>query len=145
MSEASDSDFPAIRAASDRWMRAWKEQDRAVLEELLAPDYALIIASAPDHRFDRSSWLDLPMGAYVCTRFGYEAVQFRCLSSEIVAMSAIADFDATLAGVDRSGRFFVVDLWRRAGSGWQVSARYSSPPPTADTTVASMVRMGVEE
>lgn len=43
-------------------------------------------------------------------------------------MSAIADFDATMAGIDRSGRYFVTDLWRRTDLGRQVCARYSRGP-----------------
>jgi hypothetical protein len=142
VSASSAKDFDDILSASERWMRAWQEQDANKLEALLAPDYALVVASAPHYTFDRTSWIDLAVGSYVCTRFAYEHVQFHRLSDEIVAMSAIADFDARLGTEDRSGRFFVTDLWRKAASGWQVCARYSSPPPEIDRTVTLMI--GVE-
>jgi ketosteroid isomerase-like protein len=138
-------DFDQVHAASEQWMRAWIEQDRATLEKLLAPDYALVIATAPDHRFDRAAWLELAVGAYVCTRFQYEHVQLRRIVDGVIVMSAIADFDATMDGADRSGRFFVTDVWRRANGGWQVCARYSSPPSETDPTVASMIREGSDD
>jgi hypothetical protein len=139
VSTESAKDFENILGASERWMRAWQDQDRATLEELLAPDYSLVVASAPHYHFDRDDWIDLATGSYRCSRFAYDHVQFRRLGPDIVAMSAIADFDSTLGKRDRSGRFFVIDLWKRGGSGWQVCARYSSPPPELDRTITFMI------
>jgi len=145
VSTDSANDFENILAASERWMRAWQDQDRLGLEELLAPDYALVVASAPHYQLERDDWLDLAVGSYRCSRFAYEHVQFHRLSEDIVAMSAIADFDATLGTQDRSGRFFVTDLWKRSGLAWQVCARYSSPPPELDRTVTLMIGTEQEE
>ena len=139
MSSETANDFENILGASERWMRAWQDQDRSALEALLAPDFALVVATAPHYQFDREDWIDLAVGTYRCIRFAYEHIQFHRLTDDIVAMSAIADFDATLGKQDRSGRFFVVDLWKRKGSGWQVSARYSSPPPELDKTITVMI------
>ncbi|MGZ5986357.1 MAG: DUF4440 domain-containing protein [Caulobacteraceae bacterium] len=44
-----------IQALSTRWMRAWMELDRATLEAVLAPDYVLIVSSAPTRRMDREA------------------------------------------------------------------------------------------
>jgi len=30
-------------------------------------------------------------------------------------------------GTERSGDFFIVDLWRKTGNSWQLAARFSSP------------------
>jgi hypothetical protein len=43
----SDSDFDAVTAASSRWMQAWMDQDRAILDAFLGPDFALIIFTVP--------------------------------------------------------------------------------------------------
>lgn len=144
MSERADKDFENIFSASEGWMRAWQDQDRSALEELLAPDFALVVAIAPHYQFERDDWIDLAVGSYRCTRFTYESVQFHRLSPDIVAMSAIADVHATLGKEDRSGRFFVTDLWKRSESGWQVCARYSSPPSQLDRTVTYMIGAGAE-
>ena len=139
MSAESANDFDRILGASERWMGAWQDKNRRVLESLMAPDYSLVVATAPHYHFDRQSWIELALGSYTCTRFSYEHVQFHRLSSDIVVMSAIADQDASLGREDRSGRFFLTDIWRRTGQGWQVCARYSAPPSEVDRTITYMV------
>src|SRR4051794_7773250 len=103
----SDSDFDAVVAASGRWMQAWMAQERATLDAFLGPDFALIISTVPTKPFERSDWLETAVTSYVCTRFAYEGVHCRSISDDVVAMSAIADFDATIGGVDRSGPDFL--------------------------------------
>ncbi|MCA1597671.1 MAG: nuclear transport factor 2 family protein [Chloroflexi bacterium] len=138
----SDADFDAVVAASTLWMQAWMDQDRATLDAFLGPDFALIVSTVPTKPFERSDWLETAVTAYVCTRFTYEGVHCRRISGDLVAMSAIADFDATIGGVDRSGRYFVTDLWRRAGRsahGWQICARYSSRPGELDASARALL------
>jgi hypothetical protein len=139
VSDTSANDFDNILSASERWMRAWQDQKRNALEQLLAPDFALVVSTAPHYRFSRENWIDLAMGSYECTRFAYEHVQFHRISSDIVVMSAIADQDAQLGLEDRSGRFFVTDVWKRVGHGWKVCARYSAPPSEIERTFTYMV------
>lgn len=137
----SDVDFDAVTAASRRWMQAWMEQDRKTLDEFLGPDFALVVSTVPTKPFERSDWLETAVTSYVCTRFAYEGIHCRRISADIVAMSAIADFDASIGGIDRSGRYFVTDLWHRVdGSthGWQISARYSSRPGEPDASVRAL-------
>ena len=117
----------AIEDLSRQWMQAWMDQDRAALEMLLAPDYSLIVSSLPEQRFDREAWLNTAVGPYRCTKFGYRHVQVRELGS-LAIFSAIADQEAELGGADRSGSYWVTDIWRQNESGWQVCARYSSRP-----------------
>ena len=46
---------------------------------------------------------------------------------ETVAVSSLATQRATAFGQDRSGTFFLTDIWRAGADGaWQVIARYSS-------------------
>ena len=139
MSEESANDFDNILSASERWMRAWQDQNRIALEQALAPDFALVVSTAPHYHFGRKDWIDLAMGSYVCTRFAYEHVQFHRIGSDIVVMSAVAVQDAELGLEDRSGRFFVTDIWKRVGPAWKVCARYSAPPSEVERTVTYMV------
>ena len=139
MTDKSANDFDNILSASERWMQAWQDQDRNMLERLLAPDFALVVSTAPHYHFSRQDWIDLATGSYVCTRLAYEHVQFHRISSDIVVMSAIADQEAALGSEDRSGRFFVTDIWRRSGHVWKVCARYSAPPSEVERTVTYMV------
>jgi ketosteroid isomerase-like protein len=126
-----------IEALSTRWMRAWMEADRPTLEALLAPDYALIVSSLPGRLIDRHTWLQT-CERYSCSAFAYRDVQVRDFG-EIAIMSSIAEQTASLDGADRSGAFFLTDVWRRAGPlGWQVFARHSSHPEAASASTAAM-------
>ena len=136
---SNEEDFDTVERLSRQWMDAWVAQDRAKLERFLAPDYALIVSTVPTHPLERSNWLETAVDAYVCTRFEYDGIHCRRISKDLVAMSAVADFDATMAGIDRSGRYFVTDLWRRADTGWQVCARFSSRPGEADANVRALL------
>ena len=139
MSAPSANDFDNVLSASERWMKAWQRQDRDSLDQLLAPDFALVISTAPHYHFGRKAWLDLAVGSYVCTQFAYEHIQFHRISSDVVVMSAIADQEAQLGPEDRSGRFFVTDIWKRSSQGWKVCARYSAPPSEVEQTITYMV------
>jgi ketosteroid isomerase-like protein len=126
-----------ITELSTRWMRAWMDNDRATLEAMLAPDYALIVSSLPGRRMDRATWL-ATCERYRCTAFAYRDVQVRDLGG-LAAMSAIADQSASLDGVDRSGSFWLTDLWRPGGAnGWQVCARYSGAPEPTGASAAAL-------
>ena len=123
---------------SNRWMQAWVERDRAVLEDSLAADFALVVSAMPDRRMDREQWL-ATSDRYVCTRFSYRAAQVRELAPGLAIMSAIAGQVASLGDVDRSGAFFVTDVWRLEPDGqWRVSARYSSHPEPPGASSAAL-------
>jgi ketosteroid isomerase-like protein len=137
MPDPTDTDFAAVRAASERWMRAWVDQDLAALDAFLAHDFTLVIGNAPAACVPRGDWLAI-IPRYVCTRFAYHDVQCRALD-DLVLMSAIAEQQASVDGVDRSGRFFVTDAWRRTGDEWQVAARTSTrAEPAGEASLARM-------
>lgn len=130
-----------IEHLSTQWMRAWMGGDRAALEAMLAPDYALIVSAMPTRPMDRRTWLDT-CERYRCTAFAYDQVQVRDLGG-LAAMSALATQTASLDGVDRSGRFWLTDLWRPGGpNGWQVCARYSSWPEVSGASSAALGALG---
>ncbi len=134
-----DAEFAAIEHRSRLWMDAWMAQDRAALEPFLADDYALIISSVPEHRVEREKWLQTAIGPYLCTRFAYDGIQMRRISDDVVVMSSVTDFDATMDGIDRSGRYFVTDVWRREQGNWKICVRYSSRPGEADASIRRAV------
>ena len=58
-------------------------------------------------------------------------------------MSAIADQQARLGEVDRSGSFFLTDVWRLEPDGqWRVCARYSSHPEPAGASSSALEGLG---
>src|SRR6476661_9249961 len=131
-----------IEHRSTRWMQAWVDQDRAVLEDSLAPDYALIVSALPGRRMDRALWL-ATCDTYRCKSFRYRDVQVRELAPGIAVMSSIAEQQAAMNGVDRSGAFFLTDVWRREPDGaWRVCARYSSHPEPVSASSESLAKLG---
>ena len=133
------SDLQAtIEARSTAWMNAWVEQDRGVLEDSLAPDYALIVSAMAERRMDRDLWL-ATCDRYVCSRFAYRDVQVRELAPGLAVMSAVGDQVASMGEIDRSGSFFLTDVWRLEPDGhWRVCARYSSHPEPAGASSGAL-------
>ena len=122
-----------IRVLQEAWMAAWMANDRATLERLLAPDFALVVSARPEARVDRAAWLRTAGTEYTCEAFTYDGMQVRDFG-DVVLVSSLATQRATAFGQDRSGTFFLTDVWRIAADGaWQVIARYSShaEPATA--------------
>jgi hypothetical protein len=129
-----------VEERSNRWMKAWVAQDRATLEEMLAPDYALIVSSVADRSIDRATWL-ATCDRYIARSFQYRDVQIRELAPGIAVMSAIAQQEAKLDEFDRSGSFFVTDIWRQSSEGrWQVCVRYSSHPEPTGASSAALLK-----
>ena len=137
------TDFAAtVEERSDRWMQAWVRQDRTVLEDSLASDFALIVSANPTQRFERALWL-ATCDTYLASSFVYREVQVRQLSPGIAVMSAVADQQARLGEVDRSGSFFLTDVWRLEPDGqWRVCARYSSHPEPAGASSSALEGLG---
>lgn len=131
-----------ISERSDRWMQAWVQQDRSALEDSLAPDFALIVSAMPNERFERARWL-ATCDIYRCSSFAYRGVQVRELGPGLAVMSAIAEQQASLGGADRSGAFFLTDVWRREPDGqWRVCARYSSHPEPGGASAKALGELG---
>ena len=131
-----------IEHLSNRWMQAWRECDRATLDAILAPDFELVSSALPACRFDRQTWLTAALGPYRCRVFRYRDVQVRDLGGGYALMSAVGGQIAEVAGVDRSGAFFLTDVWRGTAAGnWQVCARHTSHPEPAGEAAAVLARL----
>lgn len=115
-----------IRKLQEAWMEAWIANDRAVLERILAPEFALVVSARPEARVDRAAWLRTASTEYTCDTFRYDAMQVRDFG-DVAVVSSVATQRATAFGQDRSGSFFLTDVWRTDDDGmWRVIARYSS-------------------
>ena len=126
----SHSDGQEIRRLQDEWMQAWIRQDRAVLERILAPEYALTVSSMPDRPISRSQWLGM-LSRYTAMGFEYDQMQVRLFGDFAVVSSIGRAIGAQVDGADRSFPFFLTDVWRKRQGQWQVVPRYSSLPEGA--------------
>lgn len=110
--------------------RAYQEKNITALEGLLAPEYALTVSARPRAPIPRAEWLSL-IPKYNVRRFEIKGVQVRCLQTapasdcSLAAVSSINTQEANVGGQDRSGEFFIVDIWARRNEKWIVLSRYS--------------------
>ena len=131
----SASDEIQIRELEVAWMRAWIARDFGTLEQVLAPDFSLIVSARPEQLIPRSKWLEMARDSYRGTAFHYDSMVVRILG-DIAVVASIASQTAAVNGAERSGQFFLTDVWRRAGNGWQVVARHSSHPEPLGASAA---------
>lgn len=125
--------------------RAYQTRNVEQLERILAPEYALTVSARPDAPMQRADWLAL-LPQYNVRHFEISGVQVRCLretkpgTCELAAVSSINSQKADVGGQDRSGKFFIVDLWSYRSGVWMVSARYSGRTETAVPTLMEKKR-----
>ena len=135
---AADSGAADLKRLSVEWMQAWKDRDRAKLEGILAEDFVLILSASPDRPVARSRWLEFALGDYVCESFEYKSQSVRELG-DIAIVASIYTQKAAVAGQDRSGEFFLTDVWQRRAGRWQVVARYSARPEVWSASAGAVV------
>ena len=129
--EALRTEFEALERS---WADALVRQDRVALEQFLAPDYALVVSAAPEQPVARDAWLAQALGPYRIEHFRILQLHARLLADGLVAVSLLFEQQANVGGIDRSGVFFLIDVWRRGGSRWEVIARYSARPEPASVS-----------
>jgi ketosteroid isomerase-like protein len=125
-----DSDLQAeFRGLEAQWMDAAKAQDRARLEEFLAPEYVLTIAvlGRPLIHMSRADWLD---AAYKIEAYEFKELVAKRFGTDVVVVTSYYTQKAIVNGRDRSGDFFLTDVWVRDGKRWRVAWRHSSEPET---------------
>ena len=124
------TDLSQIPALAQRWMDAWIARDRATLESVLAPDFALVGAAMPGREVERATWLEVAFGGYVgesCTFADPLLHELSAGPPRVVAMDALWTEVARNGEHDVSGRYWITDLWREGGPmGWQVARRSSA-------------------
>lgn len=136
-----DDRLQEVERAATRWMQAWVALDRATLDDSLAEDFTLTVSAFPTRPMTRQAWLDT-CDRYRCSRFAYRDVQVRLIGDGLAAMSSIAEQEAELDGHDRSGAFWLTDLWRREDDGkWRVFARFSGYPEPSRASAEALASL----
>jgi len=101
-------------------------KDIGVMERLVAPEFTLRMSDAPQMSVPRASW-GQPSSTYKVESFEERYHAARKLADDLAVVSLLLTQKATREGSDRSGDFYVVDIWKKHLDRWQVIARYSSP------------------
>lgn len=95
------------------------------LESFLAPEYALIVSAQPMQPIARADWLR-NAGRYVIQEFRQRDLFARRIGDTVV--TSFVHWQRATVGqqqVERSGEFWIVDVWRRVDGRWKVASRYS--------------------
>lgn len=105
--------------------------DTKVLERLVGADYSLHVGDAPEESVPRAPWMETlrpeSKDPYKMESFNQRYLAARKLSDNLAVVSLLHTQKATYSGEDRSGDFYLVDVWKKTGDKWQIIARYSTP------------------
>jgi ketosteroid isomerase-like protein len=117
----------ALREAEDRWLKALLARDTAAADDILHPDYRLIIGieGQPLRVMPRQQWLAL-LPDYRIT--GHSITDRRLsLYGDTAVVVMLWSQTATAPGDrDISGNFLLTDIWQNTPDGWRVIERHSS-------------------
>jgi hypothetical protein len=119
-----------LRQLEQLFAEASMHGDTQVVDRLMGADFTLRAGDAPERSVPRVLREDLqPQStrAYKMKSFEERHQAARKLSNDLAVVSLLLSQEATFAGRDRSGDFYVVDIWRKTGGNWQIIARYSTP------------------
>jgi hypothetical protein len=101
-------------------------KDTKSTERLVSPEFTVRVSDAPERSIPRSLW-GQPSSTYKMVSLEERYHAARKLSEDMAVASLLLTQKATFDGRDRSGDFYVVDVWKKSGDRWQIIARYSSP------------------
>lgn len=111
-----------LKELSVAWMQAWKDNDIAFLENILAPDFRLITSEL--WIMPREKWLaNIPN--YICEEFEFKEMEVREYGNTGIVQSFYFQ-KANFNGQDRSGDFLITDVWVKHTDGWKVGHRHTS-------------------
>lgn len=105
-----------------RLLEAVQKKDRNAIEGMLADDFEIGMPDADP--LAGEDWLDSVTSA----DFNLKTFGIRQMTVADLGDAAVVKFNrpqqATYKGKDQTGEFFVVDVWKKSGSSWQLANRY---------------------
>ena len=109
----------------DRLLRAVRAQDGAAAQAMLADDFDVTLAGAPDP-VAREEWLkqalDSKLASYSIRQMAARATGDGAVVSFLLTQTLGSGAEA------KTQQYFVVDVWDQPGiGGWKLLARYAAP------------------
>ena len=101
-------------------------KDTKTMERLVSPEFVQRVSDAPERSLPRSLW-GQPSSAYKIESLEQHYHAARRLSEDLAVVSLLLTQKAGFGGRDRSGDFYIVDIWKKSADRWQLIGRYSSP------------------
>jgi hypothetical protein len=93
------------------------------LDTILAPEFMLRSSENPENPILRADWVRSALTTCDIRSFSHRAMANRALLG-VAVVSFVQSQRATVDGRDRSGDYFIVDLWEGNSGKWQLFARY---------------------
>ena len=104
---AATGHAPDFGRLEREWVDAVIQQDRTMLERLLAADYVLVVSAAPDRAVPRATWLDQALGPYRVRSAQIDGLAVRQVAADVATVSLLLTLEASVGGVDRSTTHFI--------------------------------------
>jgi len=101
-------------------------EDTRTMERIVSPEFTQRVADAPERSLPREAW-GQPFGRYKIESLTQQHYAARKLADNVAVVSLLLTQKASFTGRDRSGDFYVVDVWKKPADRWRLIARYSSP------------------
>ena len=130
---ASTSDSAVeLERLSKQWMNAMLRQDKAKLEELIAPEYVLHSwdGKAPDT--PRAAWLDNLFNHLMIDRWEQTSITVR-VYGDVGVVTSMYSWAGTFRGKPFDSKGFLTDVWVHRSQRWQVISRTSGQLPGSKT------------
>jgi hypothetical protein len=102
--------------------QALKKKDQAALGKLLNDDFKVWMPNQTGSAVGREDWLNSGKENPIPVRRSQMAVQFY---QDVVVVKFLGE-GAAVAGKASPHQFFVVDLWEKNDTGWELTNRYMS-------------------
>ena len=115
----------ALEQRIETFFACIEQRDAAAADDVLDPDYELVIVHPAPAVMPRARWLEV-LADYVV--HSYEIQEQRLdVDGDCAVMLHRAAMTATVLGQERNGLFAVSDVWRRRDGVWRVWRRHSTP------------------
>lgn len=113
------------------WASAMQARNLSQLDALVTDDFFVMIAAQgmPLQTTGRERWLSV-MPSYEIQEMNIDDIRAQ-VYGDFAVVTLLWTQVAKVNGKERSGTFFITDIWRETENGWQVAERHSSrPEPT---------------
>lgn len=118
-------------ALEHAWAKAMQTRDLTQLNALVMDDFFVTIAAQdmPLQSTGRERWSST-MPTYEIQSVTIDDIR-ATVYDQIAVVCLLWSQHATVNGNDRSGTFFITDIWRNTEDRWRVAERHSSRPEPA--------------
>lgn len=130
MSKPNDTSQQLVELEHE-WANAMRTRNLEKLDAMVAEDFSVAIAvqGMPLRVTHRAQWLSV-MPSYDIQEMTLDDIRVS-LYGDIAVVTLLWTQRAFVQGGERSGTFFITDIWRKTDKGWLVTERHSSRPEPA--------------